>query len=92
MVLAGLRLGLAESIDPGAETKGNGYVAGFVPNAPQLPADWRDAIAQATQSEFLKTALGPALHRSFMAIKAAEYRAFSKSISDVELDLYFGTV
>jgi glutamine synthetase len=92
VVLAGLRLGLVKSIDPGPETKGNGYVADVGPNAPQLPADWRDAIAQATQSEFLKTALGPALHRSFLAIKAAEYRAFSKSISDVELDLYFGTV
>ena len=38
-----------------------------------MPADWRTAIEAAKASAFLKDALGEDLHRTFTAIKQAEY-------------------
>jgi glutamine synthetase len=88
-VLAALRHGLKDRIDPGPETKGNGYEAedGMV-----IPTDWREAIRAAEGSAFLKDALGTDLHRTFTAIKAAEYVRVARTIADVDYDLYLHTV
>lgn len=88
-VLAGLRHGLAQKIDPGPETTGNGYDAeAGLP----MPDDWRGAIAAAQGSAFLKDALGTDMHRTFTAIKAAEYARVARTIADVDYDLYLHTV
>ena len=89
-VLAGLRHGMANRIDPGPETKGNGYEGGQ--DAPPIPADWRMAIEAARQSAFLQDALGADMHRTFTAIKAAEYARVMRTVSDVDYDLYLHTV
>jgi len=89
-VLAGIRHGLANSIDPGPETTGNGYVDGQ--DAPAIPGDWRSAIHAAKSSEFLKSALGEDMHRTFVAIKEAEYARVARTISEVDYDLYLYTV
>ncbi len=88
-VLAGLRHGLAGKVDPGPETKGNGYEAedGMV-----IPTDWREAIRAAEASAFLKDALGADMHRTFTAIKAAELARVARTIADVDYDLYLHTV
>jgi glutamine synthetase len=88
-VLAGLGHGLAGRIDPGPETTGNGYQG-----APDrgMPVDWRTAIAAATGSDFLKSALGPDMHRTFTAIKAAEYARVARTVSEVDYDLYLHRV
>ena len=57
-----------------------------------MPADWRSAIVAATQSDFLKEALGVDMHRTFTAIKSAEYERVARTISDVDYDLYLHTV
>jgi glutamine synthetase len=89
-VLAGIRHGLALKIDPGPETTGNGYVDGE--DAPAIPVDWRGAIEAAKASEFLKDALGADMHRTFTAIKAAEYARVQRTVSEVDFDLYLHTV
>ena len=88
-VLAGLRKGLTERIDPGPETTGNGYEAET--DLP-IPGDWREAIRAATGSAFLKDALGAEMHRTFTAVKAAEYARVARTIADVDYDLYLHTV
>lgn len=88
-VLAGIRKGLAERIDPGPETTGNGYQdTGDV----AMPDDWRTAIKAAQGSDFLKGALGEDMHRTFTAIKAAEYARVMRTVSEVDFDLYLHTV
>ncbi|MDO9524359.1 MAG: glutamine synthetase family protein [Gemmobacter sp.] len=89
-VLAGLRHGLANSIDPGPETTGNGYAADTA--TPPIPVDWRSAIEAARDSAFLRDALGADMHRTFTAIKAAEYARVARTIADVDYDLYLHTV
>jgi glutamine synthetase len=89
-VLAGIRHGMDNKIDPGPETTGNGYVDGA--DAPAIPVDWRGAIEAARASAFLKDALGTDMHRTFTAIKAAEYARVQRTVSEVDFDLYLHTV
>ncbi len=89
-VLAGIRHGLAGRIDPGPETTGNGYAGGQ--DAPAIPVDWRGAIEAAKASVFLKDALGEDMHRTFCAIKSAEYARVMRTVSEVDFDLYLHTV
>ena len=88
-ILAGIRHGLAQRIDPGPETTGNGYEG--APDLP-IPADWREAIRAAQGSAFLKEALGADMHRTFTAIKAAEYQRVARWIADVDYELYLHNV
>lgn len=90
-VLAGVAKGLDEKLDPGPETTGNGYE-----NAPKLsgdtPADWRSAIEAAKASAFLKSALGEDMHRTFCAIKQAEYVRVARTVSELDYHLYLHEV
>lgn len=88
-ILAGIRRGLAQRIDPGPETTGNGYAG--TDDLP-MPRDWREAIDRATASEFLKEALGADMHRTFTAIKAAEHARVARWIADVDYALYLHNV
>jgi glutamine synthetase len=88
-VLAAARHGLTQQCDPGPETTGNGYDA---PSRHDMPRDWRSAIEAARASDFLKGALGCEMHRTFTAIKAAEYARVAATISDVDYDLYLHRV
>ena len=88
-VLAALRHGLTNRIDPGPETVGNAYAA---EDTGTIPGDWREAIRAAEGSDFLKDALGADMHRTFTAIKAAEYARVARTIADVDYDLYLHTV
>ena len=88
-VLAGIRHGLKHRIDPGPEVTGNGYDA---KTDIVMPDDWRSAIKAATGSAFLKEALGEEMHRTFTAVKAAEYARVMRTVSEVDFDLYLHTV
>ena len=88
-VLAAIRHGLKHKIDPGPETTGNGYEDD---EAATIPRDWRSAIEAAQKSVFLKEALGADMHRTFTAVKAAEYDRVARTIADVDYDLYLHTV
>ena len=88
-VLAGIRHGLKHRIDPGPEVTGNGYEA---ETTVVIPEDWRSAIRLAQGSAFLKDALGEDMHRTFTAVKAAEYARVMRTVSEVDFDLYLHTV
>jgi len=88
-VLAALRRGLEEEIDPGPETTGNGYAA---EGAGALPPDWRSAIVAAKASDFLREALGPQMHRTFVAIKEAEHLRVARHVSELDYLLYLHEV
>lgn len=85
-VLAGIRQGLTQKTDatPPVDTYGAAD--------PKMPADWRSAIVAAEGSEFLKSALGPELHRAFVAIKWAEYARVARHVSALDFDLYLHRV
>ena len=87
-VLAGIRKGLAEGIDPGPETTGNGYAAA----GDGIPVDWRTAILAAQGSAFLRDALGADMHRTFTAIKAAEHARVARTVTELDYDLYLHRV
>ncbi len=88
-VLAGIRKGLSEQIDPGPETTGNAYAD---VDGPAIPVDWRSAILAARGSSFLKEALGADMHRTFTAIKAAEYARVARTVTELDYDLYLHRV
>lgn len=90
-VLAGIGKGLDEQIKPGPEITGNGYEAAAAAKA-GMPADWRTAIERAKASAFLKRALGPDMHKTFTAIKEAEYLRVARTISDLDYHLYLHEV
>ena len=89
-VLAGILHGVDNKMDPGPETTGNGYAEDK--GGPEIPRDWKTAIEAAQGSEFLKAALGEDMHRTFTAVKAAEYARVARTISEVDYDLYLHTV
>ncbi|MBV7409880.1 glutamine synthetase family protein [Maritimibacter sp. DP1N21-5] len=88
-VLAGILHGLDNRIDPGPETTGNAYEDD---SATTIPRDWGAAIRAATASDFLKTALGDDMHRTFTAVKAAEYARVARTVSEVDYDLYLHSI
>jgi len=89
-VLAGIRHGLDHRLDPGAPVTGNGYAQN--PATDTMPPDWARAIEAAETSAFLKSALGAEMHRTFTAVKRAEYRRVAATIPDTDLDLYLNRV
>jgi glutamine synthetase len=88
-VLAAIRKGIAEGIDPGPQTTGNGYEA---EGTAAIPCDWGAAIAAAKGSRFLADALGEEMHRTFTAVKASELARVARTIPDVDFDLYLHRV
>jgi glutamine synthetase len=85
-VLAGIRHGLTQKIVASAPVEAYGAAD------PNMPSDWRSAIVAAERSEFLKSALGPELHRAFVAIKWAEYQRVARQVSALDFDLYLHRV
>lgn len=89
-VLAGILHGIDSRTDPGPETKGNAYAEDAGGTA--IPRDWRAAIEAAKASDFLRRALGEDMHRTFTAVKAAEYARVARTVTEVDYDLYLHTV
>ncbi|MBN9071074.1 MAG: glutamine synthetase [Rhizobiales bacterium] len=90
-VLAGIAKGMDEMLDPGPEISGNGYEAAEALRE-AMPRDWRSAIEAAKASVFLRDALGPDLHRTFTAIKEAEYLRVARTVSELDYHLYMHEV
>jgi len=90
VVLAGIRHGWDQALDPGPQVVGNGYAD--APDAPVMPADWRQAMDVAKGSTFLQGALGADMHRTFLAVLEAEYAQVARRVPDVDFDLYLHTV
>ena len=89
-VLAGVLHGLDNRLAPGPAATGNAYTE--VEGEASIPRDWRAAIEAARNSAFLKQALGEDMHRTFTAVKAAEYARGARTVTEVDFDLYLHTV
>ena len=91
-VLAGIIKGLDEKLSHrGPGLMGNGYEKADKLDG-KAPADWRSAIEAARNSAFLKVALGEDLHRTFTAIKQAEYVRVARTVSELDYHLYLHEV
>jgi len=88
-VLAAVVRGLTDASEPAPAVTGNGYE---VPVSPAMPADWRSAIAAARESGFLRYALGATLHRTFTAIKQAEYLRVARAVTELDYRLYLDLI
>ena len=90
-MLAGIVHGIEGRLDPGPPVTGNGYEqASHLTEL--MPPDWRSAISAAKGSAFLKEALGADLHRTFTAVKQAEYLRVARTISELDYQLYLHEV
>ena len=76
-------------MDPGPQTMGNGYEAS---SRFSIPRDWRAAIDVARGSDFLREALGAEMHRTFIAVKEAEFARVARAIPEVDFELYLHRV
>ncbi|MGF1631071.1 MAG: glutamine synthetase family protein [Kiloniellaceae bacterium] len=85
VTLAGALDGIAAKADPGPPTDGNGEAEGM---GQSLPRSWLDAIEQLENSAFAKEAMGVRLHRSFVAVKHAEWERMAQEVSEAEWELY----
>lgn len=90
-VLAGVERGIAARSDPGTAVTGNGYEAAATSES-RMPRDWNAAIARARESDFLRSALGETLHKSFIAVKQAESFRVASQVSELDYQLYFDTI
>jgi glutamine synthetase len=88
-VLAAVTHGLDSASEPGSPVTGNGYQ---LPVSPSMPADWRAAIAVASESQFLRDALGATLHRTYTAIKQAEYLRVARAVTELDYRLYLDLI
>lgn len=80
--LAGALDGIAARRDPGPPAVGN------IDGAGSLPRDWLDAIDRYSASDFARETMGDLFHRSFVAIKRAEYQRLAQEVSEAEWRLY----
>jgi glutamine synthetase len=85
VTLAAALDGVAAGADPGPAVEGSGEAT---TSGDGLPRSWLEAIERLEASAFAKEALGARLHRSFVAVKKAEWERLAHEVSDAEWDLY----
>lgn len=86
VVLEGMRLGMAQGMDPGPPVEGNGYRAAGLRR--ELPQTWQEAIDRAEGSVFLREALGADFLKIFLAIKRQECERFSAQVTEIDRSWY----
>lgn len=94
-VLAAIRHGLDNRSDPGPPSSGDAYAepaASHDASRNGMPLDWRSAIESARCSSFLRTALGTDLHRALVAIKDSELARVSRTVPELDYEMYLHTV
>jgi glutamine synthetase len=84
-VLAGVRLGIEQQLDPGEPVTGNGYAQR---STAVLPRDWHTAICAAESSSFLRNAFGSRFLDAFIAIKRQEWDKFNAQVTQLDYDWY----
>lgn len=83
-LLAAVRLGIRERLDPGAPITGNGYAQA----TQALPSDWLTALRALEGSAWAREALGEDFLKIYLAIKQAEYRAFMGEVGEQDWRWY----
>ena len=83
-LLAAVRLGIRERLDPGAPITGNGYAQA----TQALPSDWLTELRALEGSAWAREALGEDFPKIYLAIKQAEYRAFMGEVGEQDWRWY----
>ena len=86
-VLAGMRQGIRDGLQPEAEAVSYEAESAFA-----LPRDWAAAIDRASGSAFVRTALGEKMAHVFLALRQAEYDRFMGQVTAEEFDYFAGTI
>ncbi len=84
-VLGAAAHGIERELDPGPPVEGNGYAQ---VGERTLPGSWREALAAAENSSFLRGALGEDFMKVFLAIKRQECARFSAEVSEFDYAWY----
>jgi glutamine synthetase len=84
-VLSAAAAGIERALDPGPPVEGNGYAQA---GDRALPGSWREALAVAEDSAFLRDALGAEFMKIFLAIKRQECARFSAEVSELDYAWY----
>ena len=87
VVLAGAHHGLANNIDPGPATTGDGYAAA-AKSGTKLPTDWVAAIDRFDQSAVMRDYLGDAFVDLFVTVKRTEQERFNAVVTSLDHDWY----
>lgn len=77
-VLAGIRRGIAEQLDPGPAVTGNGYLDATEP----LSTDWLAALQALEGSLWAREAFGEGFMKVYLALKRQEYREFMGEVGE----------
>ena len=85
-LLAGIRHGIVNRLDPGAAVVGNGYAQAR--DADVLPTNWLDALSALDESQWARDALGADFLKVYLAIKQAEYRQFMAEVGEQDWRWY----
>jgi glutamine synthetase len=85
VVLGAAAQGMAQEMDPGPPVEGNGYA---LAGEHTLPGSWREALAAAEGSQFLRDTLGAEFMKIFLAIKQQECARFSAEVSELDCAWY----
>jgi glutamine synthetase len=76
---------MAQETDPGPPVEGNGYAHA---GERSLPGSWREALAAAESSQFLRDTLGAEFMQVFLAIKRQECARFAAEVSELDYAWY----
>lgn len=85
-VLAGVRAGLEEKIEPPPVTTGNAYAQSGEP----LPLQWSAAVARFASSGFARETFGEKFVNLYSVVKTAEVEEFNRHITPLEIARYLG--
>lgn len=86
-VLAGALHGIERQLDPGRPVTGSGYAATSGAQ-PSLPGSWREALARARDSAFLRESLGEGFVKVWLAIKQQELARFEAEVTETDRAWY----
>jgi glutamine synthetase len=79
-ILAGMRHGIANEIDPGPAVEGDSEGI----EAPPLPTAWVNALDQFKRSEVVRDAFGPGFQDVFYRLKQAERSNFERIVTPLD--------
>lgn len=86
-MLAGVHHGMTQRIDPGPETKGNGYAAADAQGL-SLPGNWYKAVDLFEQSAVLADYLGARFQRIYTCVKRTEQDRFYGEVGPLDYAWY----
>ena len=83
-ILAGIRHGITNKIEPGPMAEGNGNGC----EAPQLPTVWYNALERFRHSNVVREAFGAPFQDVYFKLKQAERNNFERIVTSLDHEWY----